>query len=368
MRRMIAAAGIGLGAALIAAGTPFQSVFNQPPVGAVRLPPVNWQQVKRIDPGVLAGLIPAPQSRLAYAQACAVDIGTIPDYDCMSQGVPIPTTKNGIEYAANVGDNDCDRPTKLPMAEQGQCIHGSRLVDLSPPSRPDVTIMAICRRYHPMAANSTLFNDLAVIAHNRKTGTTCFFQSPVDQSPGPFDGSHVPSPMSSAPLASTYWLEPAADQGTGIVHFAAPGGIACTGCHDSDPFILSPWIKQVAKLGEWDPQGKYLVDRVGPFSDPDQRPWVTAKITLSQPHDHATACFGCHRFGGSSLHRVAEGPGGLTGTDGTPNFHGFMPLGDATAADAWLGLYGNAVAEIDACLQTEMPGIGCNVRRAGKQQ
>jgi len=143
-----------------------------------------------------------PQSRLAYANACRADIGTIPDYHCLG-GTIIPITKNNVPQTVPLTDNSCDNPVKLGLPEN-QCMPYTRLVDLSPANNPDVTVLAICRKYHASSGpNDPIFHDLAMIAHSRKTGATCFFQSPVDSH---LDGTNVPSPMSSASIANQYWL------------------------------------------------------------------------------------------------------------------------------------------------------------------
>lgn len=344
------------------------------PVGQAtirQISPASLWQV--FDPGrVVIGHRPGPpgppggtpQSRYAYAQACAVDIGTIPGYNCMTQGAVIPITKNSVAQSVPVADNSCDKPVKLGMANEGQCVPYTRLVDLSPANNPDVTVMAICRKYHGMPANSSKFNDLAMIAHNRKTGTTCFFQSPVDE-PTPLEGTTVPSPMANSAEANKYWLEPSGAPGN--VSYTAPAGIYCTSCHDSDPFILSPWIQQVAKLNKWDPTGKYLVDKTGPFSPIASRPWVTAGLSAPQPFTQFSKCTACHRIGGSSMHVVAGGPGGLHAQNGFPDFHGFMPPGNADSAMWWPYLYNEAVFELDSCVNPSngTPAAGCNTKRAG---
>ncbi len=324
-------------------------------------PAADWVAHHMGNPQPPAG---TPQSRYAYAQACAVDIGTIPDgYDC-TKGDLIPITKNGVPQSTPVADNSCDKPVKLGLSNEGQCVPYTRLVDLSPANNKDVTIMAICRRYHGRPAANTQFDDLAIVAHNRKNGSTCFFQSPVDQ-PTPLEGKSVPSPMSNSAAASKYWLEPLGAPNN--VSYTAPGGITCTSCHDSDPFILSPWIQQVAKLNEWDSTGKYLVDLHGTFSGVAGRPWVTKGISAPQPFTQFTKCVACHRIGGSTLHVIANGPGGLHASNGFPDLHGFMPPGNADSAMWWPYVYNEAVFELDNCVNpvSGTPAAGCNAVRAG---
>ena len=319
----------------------------------------TWSVLNDRLPIVVPRLLP-PQSRLAYANACKADIGTIPSYNCMT-GTEIPITKNGVKQSAPLADDSCDKPVKLGLSNEGQCVPYTRLVDLSPANNSNVTIMAICRKYHASTGpDDPIFNDLAMIAHNRTTGATCFFQSPVDSK---LDGTNVPSPMASTPEASTYWLEPS--KVNGKVQYQSPGGISCTGCHDLDPFILSPWIQQVANLGKWDPLGKYNVDKFGAFSAVDQRPWVVADPNTSV--HQSSKCTICHRIGGSSINVIAGGAGGLHAANGFPDFHGFMPPANADSPFWWPYIYNEAVFELTNCVNPagNAPAAGCKAVRAG---
>lgn len=353
---VLAALGIGMAAA-IAHGGPDPRIGLKPlgrTITTRQLPPAS-QWIRR-DFGRIALALRPPQSRLQYAEACAVDIGTIPEFHC-ADGIEVPITVGGVKQSTPVPNSACDRPVKLHMAQDGQCVPYTRLVDLSPASRPEVTVLAICRRYEGRPAASPIYDDIAMIAHNRKNGATCFFQSPVHEKP--LDGTTVPSPMASTTTASDYWLEPLKENGE-VVH-SAPGGIACTACHDADPFILSPFIQQVAKLQTWDPKGSYRVDQNGSFAPVAERAWVTAKIDSNLGGDAAGGCLGCHRIGGASHVVIAGGPGGLDG----PNFHGFMPPGNGDKPAEWQASYGDAIAALESCLAAAKPPPGCHVHRAG---
>ena len=351
--------GMMFAAASVAAAAPNVVVTNVDlDVHAVmrNISPVSgWS--KRI-PTVVS--LPGPQSRIEYAKACAIDIGDIPALHCMD-GEIIPITVKGKAVFAPVPNEACDRPVKLPNGDN-QCMPFTRLLDLSPTNRPEVTVMAICRKYHASTGvNDSTFHDLAIVAHNRKNGATCFFQSEPGQA---VDGKLVPSPMENSLAADAVWLKPSADT-QGVVSYVAPGGIACTNCHDADPFILSPWIKQVAKLEKWDPNGKYLVDRHGVFSDVAGRPWAT-RTNGTAPARQLEGCNGCHRIGGASLHRIGSEPGGLT-FNNHANFHGFMPLGNSDTPADWAKSFDSVLASYEACLSPPngKPAAGCDVVRAG---
>ena len=117
-----------------------------------------------------------------------------------------------------------------------------------------------------------LFDDIAVIQHDRTTGRTCFFQSRLEAN---LDGRTVPSPSATSPQSSQYWLET-----------ANVSAIGCTSCHGADPFIWSPYVAQKADLSKWDPLGKYDSNFADLFSGPVK--------TFAPP---GNKCLGCHRFG-----------------------------------------------------------------------
>jgi hypothetical protein len=75
---------------------------------------------------------------------------------------------------------------------------------------------------------STKFNDIAMLGHNPRTGRTCFFQNALY--------SRTNGKAVSHPADIDKW-----DDIWSGVH-GAQGGINCNNCHDSDPWILTPWI------------------------------------------------------------------------------------------------------------------------------
>ena len=150
---------------------------------------------------------------------------------------------------------------------------------------------------------SSHYNDIAMVGHNPRTGRTCFFQNALGSK---YDGAHVPHPA-DVEKSDTLWSG---------VH-GAQGGINCNRCHDSDPFVLSPWIAG-AKRGpdyrfrDLDPSGSKagtpVVPMIGVHPDFPMRDrttpytlvnyvaqgWKHERQLVSEPVE---ACNQCHRIG-----------------------------------------------------------------------
>lgn len=358
------------------------------------LTPGTWSEP--VDSSLLADCVkngtckflPGPQSRAEYAKLCAQAIAPIPAFNCLNGvEIPIKVTKtvfkevtigpNGgkvyvpqtiVEKPTNPVDV-CDKPVKLLLGGDSQCVPFSRLIDVSPADKPHVTSLAICRKYYASSGPSDPnFDDIAMVQHNNITGATCYFQSRVIHKPelGRHDGTKVPSPMSSESDANNFWLEPEKGTDGKVVALnpktpGATGPINCVSCHDSDPFILSPWIGQVAKVGKWDPLKKFRVDLFGTFSK--LRPWVANAAAINPDG----GCVGCHRFGGASIYTISNGGGGLN-VDGLINLHGFMPPGDHQSAADWQKQYGAELKKILDCVDVKTPNVpaaGCKAWPAG---
>jgi hypothetical protein len=265
-------------------------------------------------------------TRYDYAKACAAENGIIPAFDCMD-GEQLPITHNGVNQTSTAGG--CDKPVILGLNGDGQCIPYARLLRIST-GVANVETTAICRKYHgSTGAGDVNFDDVAMIQHNKATGKTCFFQSPVDV-PSRQNGTVRPSPFSDTQASRTAWLETASRQG--------PGGITCTACHDGGPFILSPYVAQKADPSKWDPLGAYHPDPFGIFASAP----VSHRV---QPV--GTACSGCHKIGLSAWH----------GVDQAIRFS--MPPGNTLTGSAWDSTFAAAVNAINACVANPA-GTGCN--------
>ena len=138
------------------------------------------------------GGVATAQNRAQYAAQCAAEMGTIPAFNCLD-GVVLPITVNGVEQSQPV--TACDNPVQLGLGGNGQCVPFSRLLRL-PTNNPATEAVAICRKYNASnGPGDPIFADIAVIQHNKATGRTCFFQSPIQAG---LDGRTVPSPSATS--------------------------------------------------------------------------------------------------------------------------------------------------------------------------
>ncbi len=261
--------------------------------------------------GLSAALLCAPVqaqiSRLDYAKQCKEEIEPLPAFNCVddepfdSKVHELPIFANGKPVSHHVAK--CDNPVQLALkGGQGQCVPFSRLVKLKSVKK-SVIALAICRKHLDHGATdediakSTLFDEIAVIQHDRATGKTCFFQStfedpskpPKLEPPKPgerettieYDGKAVPPPPTEdTPAARKFWAE-----SPEVIT------IACTKCHAADPFFWSPYVALVLKKFELNPDGRYNSN----FANLFLLPAKTFKPELSPKVDNA--CVSCHRFG-----------------------------------------------------------------------
>ena len=265
--------------------------------------------------------------RLDYARACEAEMGKVPGFDCL-KGEELPITLNGVPVTEPRAD--CDKPVALTLGNESkyQCVPYSRLLRLST-SNPNVETVAICRKYKNDTARSptnVFFHDIAVVQYNKVTGNTCFHQSAIQQ----LDGTTVPSPMEDSTRASDYWRLPSE-----VVN--------CLLCHDADPFIRSPYIKQKADDTKWNPLGPYHGDFLGIFNG-------GADPKTIRPEGNE--CSSCHRIGVRSWNNVMKRAGIL---------ESMPPASPIADRDAWRAAHKAAVDQIEACIQNPAAaGCGSN--------
>lgn len=178
-----------------------------------------------------------------YARRCEKLIGKIPDINCLTQGALLPITSGSRVHAKEV--LTCDRPATLRLDGNTQCVPKSRLVYVKD-SKNEVEYALICRKYKD-TQRPEIFNDLAMIHYNRRTGTTCWYQTPTGISTS-HDGTRVWSPTNSDPTpgnsgstkAETLWAQKWSNAG--------PGGTSCISCHENDPYMYSPYVAQLGSV------------------------------------------------------------------------------------------------------------------------
>ena len=160
---------------------------------------------------------------------------------------------------------------------------------------------------------SSHYNDVAMLGHNPRTGRTCFFQNALYSK---HDGAHVPHPADT---------EKSAELWSGV--HGAQGGINCNNCHDSDPFILSPWISGAKRGDDYryahlDPAGSKpgtpVVPMMGVHPDLAMRDPTTPYTLVNYAAqgwkherqlvgEEVKGCNQCHRIGaGNTMRTWAE--------------------------------------------------------------
>jgi len=268
-----------------------------------------------------------------YARECARKIAPVPSFDC-TKGTEIPITVNQQPPHSYQPHMNCDRPSLLNMGTtDGNCVPYSRVVVL----RDDdvAQIVALCREKKIRDAKTVLYDEIDITSHNVRTGSTCWFQAEIlgvlDPARG-LNGKKVPSPED--PAAKNFWIEPVV---------VSKG--KCGYCHDSDPFMYSPFIAQTGQLPA-DPFGKYVNDIGAPFREWQQPSAISTR---------GNTCVGCHRIGNlmtcKQTVRQAVGepsPGSDEWAKTYPNSH-WMPPGNSLTQKQWDQIYGESVKAILAC-------------------
>ncbi len=308
-----------------------------------------------------------------YGRQCAEQVGEIPAFSCMA-GEEIPITIDGKAVPPDKAPPRCDRPSLLPQADaQSQCVPGSRALVL----RDDQTaqVSAICRKQVARPAASPLFDEINVISHSLKNGKTCWFtakaQAPLTAASG-IDGRWVPSPSRlgrkpappspegvQAPPADQVWLPPAK------VAWSQP---ACVSCHDSGPFMYSPYIAQTTQL-PGDPFGFYEPKAIG---EDFKKAW--AQLHAFGITTRGNTCTACHRMGNMNSCQVAmqqstgNAPqqGGDAWSKKFPQSHWMSP-GNLHSLAQWNEQFSESLKKLAACC-ADPKGAGCQVVDYGVKQ
>jgi len=340
-------------------------------------------------------------------QECKAKLGPIPEFSCLDEtnfrSVPITINGTTVRYKAGaqpgtgrwVAESDsgqligeilgtsadkCDRPNLLG-GMKSQCLPDSRIGRLpKQPGFANVETVVICRRYYlskPDAPQNTkewrsLFSDVAIVQTNTQNGESCWFQMLAGSNNPGKDATQVPSPSAAAGTpeavkSKNFWLTP-----------QQTANIDCSGCHDSDQFIHTPYIDQrELKFSSDHPTfpDQDIVPRI--LSNPAQgrqraysvvgtqffTAWPQLKVVEPTGSGNGL-CVSCHRIGlrrgcGNSPF-VADSIGrsfifnsyrtNWSKSDQHADVKHWMPPnhGKATTA-AWTQAYGNAAEAIDAC-------------------
>lgn len=294
---------------------------------------------------LLPTAVQAEETVLEYGQACADAIADVPAFNCMD-GTVIPITVDGETPDKYTSGMDCDRPSLLPLGNKdGQCVPYSRALLLTD---GNAQITALCRQKKIRSEDSYYFDEVDLIAHSVKTGSTCWFQAEAKTDKG-LDGRRVPPPNEKTPpeghpSAMAFWNAPAKTASDNCGH-----------CHDSDPFMYSPFIGQVWEEVPTDPFGWYANDIGEAFQK-----WAKPNA-LNTP---GNTCTGCHRIGSEFTcnQGMFEAAGDIppqNGDDWAKTYPGshWMPPGNFHSESFWNITYRDAIDQLNTCCQNpDAPG------------
>ncbi len=272
-------------------------------------------------------------SQIEYGELCVQQLGEIPffkklgpgkydTFDCRDlvgvgadgptgpiagvEGATIPVTVDGVVQTA------CSPGRELGLDSQSYgCMtkadHGMFLATgETQPGAMVVTAkndkgshwLLLCRKVADDGAGmmkTKVFNDMAMIGHNPRTGRTCFFQNSIGAGR---DGSKVPHP---------------ADVEKSTAVWSSSVQSYCSGtCHGESAFTHSPWIDGAKRAN-----GKSIIPKVGEHPDflisDLTAPYnivAADKLGFSIPKqlisDEVGACNNCHRLAGGTLENFAD--------------------------------------------------------------
>lgn len=290
-----------------------------------------------------------------YGRQCAAQVSEIPAFSCLA-GEEIPITVDGQRVPAEPAPARCDKPSLLIQdapGSQGQCVPGSRALVL----RDDATaqVSAICRKQVARPAGSPLFDEINVISHNLKNGKTCWFTAkaaePLSKDKG-IDGRAVPSPSTARRVDQRLWLTP---------RQVATSQPACISCHDSGPFMYSPYIAQTTQL-PGDPFGPYQPKAIG---EDFKKAW--AKLHAFGITTRGNTCTACHRMGNMNSCNVAmrqsvglvPQQGGDDWSKKFPQSHWMSP-GNLHSKAQWDEQFADSLKRLAACCENPQ-GAGCKI-------
>ena len=285
---------------------------------------------------------------IQYGKDCARLIAEVPPFNCLN-GEVVKVTVDGVEPQEYKPNMACDRPAYLPYPKEahGACTPYSRVQTL----RDDnIQMLSLCRRMYIRPKDDPHFDSIEIIMHNVQTGSTCFMISKnFGSNPNGDDGRRVPPPTEQAPpegmlAARDLWATPKEVSEHGCIY-----------CHDSDPWMYTPWISQTSQLPS-DPFGYHSVDVGGPFE------------TWPKPmsiNTRGNTCTGCHRIG--SLNTCGPQKIPTFGDQPAKMLQSlpWMPPVTDKGAEEWSSIYKKSVDELTRCC-SEPKAAGCLLETIAK--
>ena len=254
----------------------------------------------------------------------------------------------------------CDRAMWLTasshtgLGRKGSCQPGVTVTTARNEKGTDWVLL--CRKVDNSNGESMMrtkvFNDIAIIGSNPRTGKTCFFQNKENIGN---DGSRVTHPGDVA-RSSAIWP-------------STPSSYCTKNCHAADAFVHSPWIDQAKRS-----DGKTIVPKMG-----EQRDWPISHLDapyrlINGPaqgfevpkqlvSEDVAPCTTCHRVAGKAFAEFAEWSTG----EGEPYYSKITDAYKAFEKSHWMPLrldgltpenfatskWGVAVKHIRKCMDNE---------------
>ena len=121
----------------------------------------------------------------------------------------------------------------------------------------------------------------SMIVHNEANGETCWFQTKSDDIVVALDGENVPGPAEVRD--HDFWVSP-----------AETADIACVRCHDSSPFMVSPWIRRAVGNALDDKRFHPYRNSEKPFDRWPKPRFVRVKKAGLKQGD--ASCTSCHKI------------------------------------------------------------------------
>ena len=220
---------------------------------------------------------PTTETEIAACHSCQCKVAfddwlpTVDDLQCgNAEPIVVYHASDAVLETAAPSATHCANPSLFT----GSCRQGSKLGRIR---EGDVAFYWICRDPYLDLDGSVIYEDMAAIGHNLRTGATCFWDD-VDDTTHDDD---LPSfDVADAP-------EQTRSEFVGRVN--PVDGTVCVGCHDHDPFLYTPYLQSTG----WE---SFAAHR-GPYSlvDLDGAPRPTGTKHLVSPD--AAPCTACHRIG-----------------------------------------------------------------------
>lgn len=227
--------------------------------------------------------------RATFAALCEPHLGVMPEIDC-SEGVRIPLTVDGQEVWRPRDDFDCDHHSM----QFGQCMPGATVVrktgqDAQGNALDHVVWLGFCRPEPadefdgPGSLNVQVVPSIDIIGYNAESGATCMLAT---------DSGGVLTEVSE----DTPWKAEGVMPGSADPRFDELVDLErtdeCAECHQSNPFIHSPWIDGARMPNDPD---QPVVPLVAGANAPYWLLGTDHRVVLT-PHIEGNGCVSCHRF------------------------------------------------------------------------